>query len=245
MNHHKLFFTLMLSLFVSIVMYTKTNAQWTSQTSGTTNDLFGVFFTDANTGTAVGQSGTILRTTDGGTIWAPQTSGTTEFIKGIFFTDANTGTIGANQGTILRTTDGGTTWTPQTSGTTQFLRSVSFIDANTATVVGNTGTILRMSNATGIEDNTVKIPTNFDLMQNYPNPFNPSTSIQFSLPQTSYVTLEVFNTLGERVEVLASEELTAGTYNYRWDASDLTSGIYFYKLQAGSFTQTKKMILLK
>ncbi len=56
---------------------------------------------------------------------------------------------------------------------------------------------------------------------------------------------EVFNTLGERVGVLASEELSAGTYNYKWDASNLTSGIYFYILQAGDFIQTKKMILLK
>ncbi len=97
----------------------------------------------------------------------------------------------------------------------------------------------------GVESISNEIPNEFSLGQNYPNPFNPSTSIQFSLPQTSYVTLEVFNTLGETVGVLASEELSAGTYNYSWVVSNLTSGIYFYKLQAGSFFQTKKMILLK
>ena len=87
--------------------------------------------------------------------------------------------------------------------------------------------------------------TSFELQQNYPNPFNPSTNIQFALPQSSLVTLEVFNLLGERVGVLVSEELDAGTYNYNWDATNLTSGIYFYKLQSGSFIETKKMILLR
>ena len=103
-----------------------------------------------------------------------------------------------------------------------------------------------------------EVLSDYFLSQNYPNPFNPSTTIQFSLPQTSYVTLEVFNTLGERVGVLASEELTAGTYNYSWDAAGLTSGIYFYRLQAGSpstsspegqagqsFVETKKMLMIK
>ena len=89
------------------------------------------------------------------------------------------------------------------------------------------------------------LPTQFSLEQNYPNPFNPSTKIQFSLPQTTFVTLEVFNLLGKSVGVLVSEELNAGTYNHNWDATTLTSGIYFYKLQAGNFVQTKKMILMK
>src|SRR5210317_311461 len=93
-------------IFIFFGLVRLANAQWTLQTSGTTNDLFGVFFTDANTGTAVGQNGAILTTTDGGLTWAPQTSGTTEIITGIFFTDANTGIVGANRGVILKTTDG-------------------------------------------------------------------------------------------------------------------------------------------
>jgi hypothetical protein len=85
----------------------------------------------------------------------------------------------------------------------------------------------------------------FELAQNYPNPFNPSTNIQFAIPQSSFVTLEVFNALGEKIDVLVSEELNAGNYNYNWNASSLTSGIYFYTIQAGSFIETKKMILVK
>lgn len=89
------------------------------------------------------------------------------------------------------------------------------------------------------------IPQNFQLSQNYPNPFNPGTTIQFSIPEQTFVKLEVFNALGEKVSILVSENLNAGTYKYDWDATGLQSGIYFYTLTTGTFTQTKKMILLK
>jgi hypothetical protein len=98
---------------------------------------------------------------------------------------------------------------------------------------------------TSVEEISSTIPNEFKLFQNYPNPFNPTTNIQFSLPQSSFVKLEVFNTIGERVNVLVFEELNVGSYNYDWNASNLTSGVYFYQLKAGDFVETKKMILLK
>ncbi|MDX1701747.1 MAG: T9SS type A sorting domain-containing protein [Melioribacteraceae bacterium] len=85
----------------------------------------------------------------------------------------------------------------------------------------------------------------FVLNQNYPNPFNPTTTINFSIPQTSKVKLEVYNSIGEIVQTLVDRELSAGNYNYDWDASSVNSGIYFYKLQTTDFAETKKMILLK
>ena len=87
--------------------------------------------------------------------------------------------------------------------------------------------------------------TNFNLEQNYPNPFNPSTSIRYSIPKTSLVTLKVYDVLGREVAALVNEEKPIGTYQVNLDASSLASGIYFYKIQAGSFISTKKMILLK
>ncbi len=100
-------------------------------------------------------------------------------------------------------------------------------------------------NLQGINIEDGDVPEEYFLKQNYPNPFNPSTTIQFSLPQTSFVKLEVFNALGEKVEVLVSEELSAGTYKYNWNASDLPSGIYFYSLTANNFKQTRKLVLMK
>lgn len=88
-------------------------------------------------------------------------------------------------------------------------------------------------------------PQIFVLEQNYPNPFNPSTTIRFSIPEQTYVKLEIFNALGEKVSALVSEELNSGTYKYKWNAANLTSGIYFYTLTAGNFIKTRKLILLK
>ena len=88
-------------------------------------------------------------------------------------------------------------------------------------------------------------PTHFILYQNYPNPFNPVTTISFSLPIKSFVSLKIFDIMGRKVATIVSEELSAGTYSRQWNASNMSSGIYFYQLQAGSFIQTKKLILLR
>lgn len=87
--------------------------------------------------------------------------------------------------------------------------------------------------------------TDYQLEQNYPNPFNPSTTIKFSLPVSSFVTLKIFDSLGSEISTLVSEKLIAGTHKIDWDASNLTSGIYFYRLAANDFVNTKKLILLK
>ncbi len=88
-------------------------------------------------------------------------------------------------------------------------------------------------------------PSDYILYQNYPNPFNPNTTIQFSIPEQSFVNLEVFNSLGEKVTELISEELSAGNYKYDWNAKNLTSGIYFYRFNTNNFSEMKKMVLLK
>ena len=88
-------------------------------------------------------------------------------------------------------------------------------------------------------------PIEFSLSQNYPNPFNPATSIKYSIPTKQFVSLKIYNVLGKEVTVLVNEEQPEGIYNVNFDASGLSSGVYFYKLQAGSFTATHKMILIK
>lgn len=94
------------------------------------------------------------------------------------------------------------------------------------------------------EQNT-QTPSIFSLSQNYPNPFNPTTTISFTIPSASFVTIQIFDALGKEVSILVSEEMPAGVYSHKWHADDLTSGIYFYRLQAGSFTETRKLILLR
>jgi len=119
-------------------------ASWTSQTSGTGEDLDGLYFpVDANTGWVVGDNGVILITTDGGTNWNAQTSGTSEQLEDVFFpVDANTGWVVGDGGVIRKTTDGGTNWSSQTSGTAANLKGITFpVDVNTGWVVGDGGVI--------------------------------------------------------------------------------------------------------
>jgi hypothetical protein len=94
------------------------------------------------------------------------------------------------------------------------------------------------------EEKTTGVNT-FSLAQNYPNPFNPATSISFSLPEASEVTLKVFNLLGQEITTLVNGRINAGNHAVNFDASALSSGVYIYRLQAGSSLQTKKMTLIK
>jgi hypothetical protein len=88
-------------------------------------------------------------------------------------------------------------------------------------------------------------PEGFALLDAYPNPFNPSTAISFYLPSKLFVSLKVFNLLGREVATIISEELSADAYSRQWNAVGMPSGIYFCRLQAGSYTETKKIVLLK
>ncbi len=88
-------------------------------------------------------------------------------------------------------------------------------------------------------------PSVFSLSQNYPNPFNPVTIIKYQLPISNFVSINLYDVLGNEVVTLVNEEQPAGEYEIEFDGSRLPSGIYFYKLLSGSFVETKKMILLK
>ena len=96
-----------------------------------------------------------------------------------------------------------------------------------------------------VKEGNPNLPTSFELAQNYPNPFNPTTKIEFALPQSSRVSLTVFNILGQTVDVLLDRDLPAGYHEVDWNAGRYASGVYFYRLQAGNFVETRKMLLLK
>jgi N-acetylneuraminic acid mutarotase len=118
-------------------------------------------------------------------------------------------------------------------------------ESNGVALTGQTWVYTDTISVQGLNEVSIESPEKYVLSQNYPNPFNPSTTIQFSITDQSFVRLDVFNSLGENVSQLVSEELKAGSYKYEWDATDLSSGIYFYRLQTAGFSKSKKMILLK
>ena len=98
-----------------------------------------------------------------------------------------------------------------------------------------------------VEENQIReiVPNEYLLYQNFPNPFNPTTTIKYSIPKLSFVTIKIYDVLGSEVATLLNEERPAGTYELNWNANNISSGVYFYTLQAGDFVETKKMILLK
>jgi hypothetical protein len=98
---------------------------------------------------------------------------------------------------------------------------------------------------TGIQQLPSTVPTKFSLSQNYPNPFNPTTDIQYSITKSGFVTLKVYNMLGQEVATLVNQKQTAGTYRVDFNASKLASGVYLYRVESGDVSLTKKMILLK
>jgi hypothetical protein len=102
-----------------------------------------------------------------------------------------------------------------------------------------------LSSLTAFTPNTSEIPDSYSLMQNYPNPFNPQTTIKFNVPKDEFVTLKVYDMVGNEVKTLVEGNHKAGQYNIFFDGSGLASGIYFYTLRSGSFVDTKKMTLIK
>jgi hypothetical protein len=159
-------------------------------------------------------------------------------------------TGGINTDTLVTDPDGGVgimgtgmqTLTPQEVRTVYMAIAVgtdeSSMLTNMGLAEGHYGVI------TAVDEPAVKSMT-YKLAQNYPNPFNPSTIISFSIPERASVTLDVYNLLGQKVTSILNKEMESGSYDINFDASNLSAGIYFYTLRAGSFTSTKKMMLIK
>ena len=138
--------------------------------------------------------------------------------------------------------DGSSAWTATMSGS--YANDIVLgIDNNVYVVGGNTAKI-NHGGVTSLIDDKVT-PDGFILEQNYPNPFNPTTTISFSIPSSSFISLKVYDILGKEVATLVNEEKQAGNYEVNFDAASLSSGTYFYRLQAGNIIATKKLLLVK
>lgn len=315
----------------TILRTTNSGATWENLFPPTVNNLSSVHFLNADVGVVVGDGGIILRTTNRGETWTSQQSGTTMHLQTVHFYDAmrgvaapaplpgnnallwttdagvtwdrvpvsptiyaaamtgpesaigigwslirrttnrgltwgdslwiNTppfgiaifgshdGVVVGRTGLILRTTDGGATWVDQSSsGYIGTLNAVSLASSLVGIAVGYEGMILRTSTgglATPVMEYRSETPTFTLLEQNYPNPFNPSTTIHFTLPHASRVRLTVFDILGRETAVLLDGHVESGKHSIVWNASGRASGVYFYRLEAGKFTETRKLLLLR
>ena len=154
--------------------------------------------------------------------------------------------IGTDTNGVFISSDFGNNWIINNKGLSDKTIKSIIVTPDGVILCGteNTGIYLADLYPSNVDDIN-KTPTIFLLDQNYPNPFNPSTKIKYSIPQTSQLQIKVYDVLGNEIETLVNEEKPTGTYEITWYVANLPSGVYFYRLQAGSFVETKKMVLIK
>jgi hypothetical protein len=153
--------------------------------------------------------------------------------------------VATNDDGVYRSTNNGESWTPY--GLDKLPIFSLLIDPEDYLYAGSDGHGVFKSTYSTLSEvkSTDFIPVLFQLAQNYPNPFNPITNIEFQIPKNEFVTLKIYNLLGEEVCTLLSASLLSGYQSVEFDASDFASGVYIYRLTAGNYTAVKKMLLLK
>ncbi|MCX6120982.1 MAG: T9SS type A sorting domain-containing protein [Ignavibacteriales bacterium] len=147
---------------------------------------------------------------------------------------------------VYKSTDRGISWIQINSGLTDLRTQCMALSLSGSLYIGTWrhGLFKSVSNVNDVEE-TLLEPTKFFLAQNYPNPFNPSTLIRFQIPHSEFVTLKIFDLLGRELATLVNEDLNLGRYEKILNGGKLASGVYIYRIQAGSFVQTRKLLLIK
>jgi len=195
----------------------------------------------------------VHRTSDSGESWYTVLSqgGFYNYYKALAFLDSLTGYVTAGY-YFKKTINGGISWTTEDPHIPFYgVDRIAYNVNGDLFAIGGV-TMLKLpssQNSSPEMDKTLNNFSTFILHQSYPNPFNPSTTIRYEIPERSFVTIKIYDVLGNEISTLVNEEQPAGTYEVEFNTSsgirDLVSGIYFYQLNAGSYIETKKMLLLK
>ncbi len=220
---------------------------WSACSKGLPNDAVISISCSENKLFAGTDNSGIYCSTDSGANWFASNTGLlAKSIQSISVNSTKKIFIGSKDG-IFFSPDSGITWVSLNQGLTYSdVRSIVFDRDGYAYAATYGGGVFKTTESTtSVNEHSITIPKAFLLMQNYPNPFNPSTIISFAIPVRSIVSLKVFDILGREVSTIVSGELEPGSYTQQWNAATMASGVYFYRLQAGTYSETKKLLLLK
>ena len=226
------------------------------QAADTNRVLAGIFLNDS--------LGGMYLTTNGGTSWQKRHTGLATTAPGtlprsVLIRPGTTNEFYCGIGTeigVFQTTDAGLSWTSFNNGALTnpaTIRSLAYAPTSRYLYAGGAhasdatlqGVFRTQLAPVSVHEIPPGLPADFVLYQNYPNPFNPSTKIAYDLPERGFVTLKVYNVLGQKVATLVEGEVSPGYHEANFDATGLTSGMYFYRLHAGTFSQTKRLMLMK
>ncbi|HEX2869341.1 MAG TPA: T9SS type A sorting domain-containing protein [Ignavibacteriales bacterium] len=241
------------TLYVSV----DSGKTWTAKPTKSMKDISAIFFSNDN-GLLGGDS--LLRTTDKGNTWRTLNASGTGLITGIIVHEnwdsfmTRLGTKAAPDNHIYTSQNfGDSTWnvayTAPDTNAYLYLTQARNGEGNAWAVRKGGGITYGQhssseSSTSGVSNSSTQ-PLSYSLSQNYPNPFNPSTTIRFSIPEARLVSIKVYDVMGKEVTVLMNEVRNPGSYSVQFNASNLPSGIYIYRIQAGAFTESRKLVLLK
>jgi photosystem II stability/assembly factor-like uncharacterized protein len=230
-----------------VIKTTNSGLNWVDVYSAPSTQMFKIKFANNLTGYVCGTG--IRKTTDGGSTWTqifPRSP--VPRVMDIWLVNSSLLYVSVQYGKFYKSTDAGNTWNFAYLPMNYFSSTLYFLDQNTGFLLSDQGTLLRTTNGggpVGVNNINTEIPKEFSLSQNYPNPFNPSTTIEFDIPEKSFVSLFLYDVTGRLVEVLANELMSPGRYRVSWNGTNYSSGVYFYTLKTESFQQTKRMVLVK
>ena len=228
----------------AVVYYTTNAGVSFIETKLPSTQLQDISFFNDQTGYIVGL-GYLGSTTDGGSSWNYINSPPLYGSSVCYSTEQTLYKVTGYD--IYHSSNGGLNWSVQHHESARILNFIKLINTNIGYCIGDDGIILKTTNGgiIGINNISTEIPNQFSLSQNYPNPFNPTTNFELRIADFGFVNLTIYDAMGRAVETLHNGELKPGVYKAVWNASGYPSGVYFYKLSTGSFTETRKMILIK
>jgi hypothetical protein len=224
---------------------------WNSLNSSLPNgSVYALAFSGVNLFAGTYGSG-IYHSTNFGGSWTPENIGLSySYIVALAVSGANVfaGTYGGTTGGVFLSTNNGTGWAAvNTELANRNVYALTPFGGNLFAGTDGSGIWRRPLSdmVASVERLSADVPEQFIVYQNFPNPFNPSTTIRYGLPNRSHVSLTVYNTLGQSVSTLMNGEQESGYHEVQFNATNLSSGVYFYRMQAGSYVETRKLLLVR